>query len=475
MFVRTANPSIASTSPDFKKSWILIVGFVGLMGLSLAAGVGKAAALLFPVGSLYIACFFYFRMPHYYVGFTWWLWFIGPFVRRLIDFREGGLTPGDFVLTPLLVTWVSAITFFRYLPYLYDKKALPFLLCISSVVYAFIVGTIQGNPLNANTYGTLKLLGPIFFGFHLFLDSPNYPKYRKVFLSVFLWGLIVMGVYGIFQRLILPQWDQLYLLHIEKENEVSQGVNSAFGLFSTAEGRQQFAGLIFPGLLLMLCHAGKSLPFIASIFGYLNFLLSRARAGWVSWLISMAIFLPSLKPQRQVRIILLISVSIAVMIPLSLTEPFSGFITERLGSLTDLSGDNSIGVRRAAYNALFGEAIKEVIGRGVGFDLSRLTKISTFDGAILPMMFWLGWIGITFFAAGIYLLLWKVFSEKKSQNDDFASASRAIAIGLFFQVGLNLIFISTLAMVFWGFAGISLAANAYYRGILEGVESELSQ
>lgn len=471
MFVGTANPSIASASPDLKKSWILITVFISLVGLTLAAGVGKAAAFLFLAGALYLALFFYFKMPHYYIGFTWWLWFIGPLIRRLIDFRAGGLTPGDFVLTPILVTWVSAITFIRYLPYLYDRQALPFLLCISSVVYAFIVGVIQGNPLNANTYGTLKILGPIFFGFHLFLDSSNYPKYRRVFLNTFLWGLIIMGIYGIFQRLVLPQWDQLYLLLIEKEEEISQGVNSTFGLFSTSEGRQQFAGLLFPGLLLMLCHTKKMPAFVASIFGYLNLLLSRARAGWVSWLVSMAIFLPSLKPRRQMRIILLISISIAVMIPLSLTEPFSSFITDRVGSLTDLSSDGSLGVRQAAYNVLFGKAIKEVVGRGIGFDLGRLTRISTFDGAILPMMFWLGWIGLIFFAAGIYLLLWKVLAVKSSRDDDFAGASRAIAFGLFCQVGFNLIFVSTLAMVFWGFAGISLAANAYYRDLRESVGS----
>ncbi len=472
MFIGTANPTIPSTSPDLRKSWILIIVFCSLMGLSLAAGVSKAAALLFPVGSLYIAFFFYFKMPHYYVGFTWWLWFVGPLIRRIIDFRSGGLTPGDFVLTPLLVTWVSAITFVRYLPYLYNKQALPFLLCISSVAYAFVIGVIQGNPLNANTYGTLKILAPILFGFHIFINSQHYPKYRKVFLSVFLWGLIIMGIYGIIQRVILPGWDQFYLLNIEKEEEISEGVNSTFGLFSTSEGRQQFAGLLFPGLLLMLCHDGKFQPFIGSIFGYLNLLLSRARAGWVSWLVSMAIFLPSLKPRRQFRIILLISVSIAVMIPLSMTEPFSTFITDRIGSLSNLSDDNSIGVRQAAYNVLFGKAIKEVVGRGIGFDLSRLTKISTFDGAILPMMFWLGWIGIIFFTAGIYLLLWKIFSGKVEKDDAFASASRAIAIGLFFQVGLNLIFISTLAMVFWGFTGISLAANAYYRNLKESAEPD---
>ena len=472
MFIRTLNHSISSADSDLRKAWILFIGLILATGLPLAAGISKLSALIFLAGSCFTALFLYFKLPHYYVGFAWWLWFVGPLVRRLIDFKSGGLTPGDFVLTPLLVTWVSAITFFRYLPYLYNKQALPFLLCIASVVYGFVVGVIQGNALNANTYGTLKILGPIFFGFHLFIDARNYPRYRKVIMSVFMWGLIVMGLYGLGQRLVLPEWDQFYLLNIAKEQEIAEGADSAFGLFSSAEGRQQLAGLLVPGLILMLCRGGKVQPFVASILGYLSLLLSQARAGWLSWLVSLIVFLPSLKPRLQVRIVTLILVTVAVMIPVSMTEPFSTFITARLDSLSSLSDDNSLGTRQAAYNLLFGRAIMELAGKGIGFDLSRLTKISTFDGAILPMMFWLGWVGITFFVAGLYLLLGKIFSGKVSRDDAFANASRAIAIGMFVQVGLNLIFISSLAMVFWGFAGTSLAANAYYRDLRERPQLE---
>jgi hypothetical protein len=475
MFIGTVNILISDTASDSKRAWILIVGLITILGLSLVAGFGKISILLFPVGSLYIGFFLYFKLPHYYVGFAWWLWFIGPLIRRLIDFKSGGITPGDYVLTPALVTWISAITFIRYLPRLYDRQALPFLLCIASISYGFLVGVFQGTPLNSNVYGTLKLLGPIFFGFHLFINSRNYPQYKKVVTSIFLWGLIVMGIYGLIQRLTLPEWDQLYLLNIAKEGEISEGVNSAFGLFSSTEGRQQFAGFLFPGLVLMLCRGAKLRPLIASVLGYLSLLLSQARAGWLSWLVSIIIFLPSLKPRSQIRIVTLIFISVAVLIPLSMTEPFSTFITARINSLSSLSDDNSLGTRQAAYNLLFGKAIVELVGKGIGFDLSRLTRISSFDGAILPMMFWLGWIGIIFFIAGIYLLLWKIFSGKISQDDSFASASRAIALSMFVQVGLNLIFISSLAMVFWGFTGIYLAANSYYRDLLEGAQTEIHQ
>lgn len=447
---------------DSRRAWILIISFCLLLLISIIAGVNRLSVLFFPLGSIYLGLLLYWRYPHLYVGFVWWLWFVGPLLRRLIDFRSGGLTPGHFMLTPTLVTWISVITLFRYFPRLYDRQALPFALCAGSIFYGFVVGVIEGNPLNSNTYGTLQMLGPIFFGFHLFIHSDDYPTYRKITLSVFLWGVIFMGLYGLIQRLILPGWDQAFLFNIAKDSQIIEGVNSGFGLFSTTEGRQQFAGFMMAGLLLLLCQGGRLLTFVGAGLGTLTFLLSRARAGWLSWGISMVAFIPSLKPRFQIRIISLVFILAVLVIPLTFLEPFSTFINDRIGSLSSLEDDVSLSTRGAAYNLLFAQAVVEVVGKGIGFELSRLTKISAFDGAILPMLFWLGWVGVLVFVSGILLVLWKMFSARSLRADPFASASRAITVGILAQIGFNLIFIASLAMVFWGFVGMTLAAGTYH-------------
>ena len=448
--------------PDTKQAWILIGIFSLLLSLLITAGAGLFAALFFLGGSVFLGGYLYFKYPHLYIGLVWWLWFIGPLIRRLIDFRRGSLTPGHFMLTPSLVALISVITFVKYLPLFYKKQALPFLFCAGSIAYGFIIGVAHRNPLNSNIYGTLQILGPLFFGYHIFTTSYNYPLYRKTILRVFLWGVIVMGIYGIAQRLLLPNWDQFYLLNIEKEHQVAEGIESTFGLFSTTEGRQQFAGFMVAGLILILCQKGQPLGFIGSAFGYLTFLLSRARAGWLSWCVSLVLFIPSLKPKLQVRIISLVCLSGILVIPLTTMEPFSTFINDRVGSLSDIEGDNSLYTRRLAYNVLFAKAITEFVGKGIGFNLANYAQISTYDGAILPMFFWLGWLGVFFFSCGIAMLIFKLLTARISRTDSFANASRAIAMGIFAQIGFNLIFIASLALVFWGFLGMALAANSYY-------------
>ncbi|WP_299410508.1 O-antigen ligase domain-containing protein [Acaryochloris sp. IP29b_bin.148] len=457
-----ASLSLAN-SPNTKQAWILISVFSLVLSLLILAGVGLSAALFFFLGSVSLGGYLYFKHPHLYVGFVWWLWFVGPLIRRLIDFRRGSLTPGHFMLTPSLVALISIITFVKYLPRFYKNQALPFVLCAGSIFYGFVIGVVYRNPLNSNIYGTLQILGPLFFGYHLFTTSYNYPLYRKTILRVFLWGVIVMGVYGIAQRLFLPSWDQFYLLNIEKEHQIAEGIDSTFGLFSTTEGRQQFAGLLAAGLILILCQEGKLLGFMGAALGYLTLLLSRARAGWLSWLVSLVLFIPSLKPKLQVRIVSVVCISGILVIPLTTMEPFSTFISDRVGSLSDIEGDNSLYTRRVAYNFLFAKAITEVVGKGIGLNLANYAQISTFDGAILPMFFWLGWLGIIFFSGGIAMLLCKLLTASISRTDSFANASRAIAIGIFIQIGFNLIFIASLALVFWGFLGMALAANSYYK------------
>ncbi|MCG8363360.1 MAG: O-antigen ligase domain-containing protein, partial [Pseudanabaenales cyanobacterium] len=70
------------------------MGLVLFLALGFLIGAGRFLVLLFPLGSIVVGVFLYRRYPIFYVGFTWWLWFLGPLVRRLIDYQSGHLTYG---------------------------------------------------------------------------------------------------------------------------------------------------------------------------------------------------------------------------------------------------------------------------------------------------------------------------------------------------------------------------------------------
>ena len=42
--------------------------------------------------TLAVGALLYWRRPGLYIGFTWWLWFLTPEVRRLVDYQQGWTT-----------------------------------------------------------------------------------------------------------------------------------------------------------------------------------------------------------------------------------------------------------------------------------------------------------------------------------------------------------------------------------------------
>jgi len=161
-----------------------------VIALGLLAGAGRFLVLVFPAGSLAVGVFLYVRYPILYVGFTWWMWFLAPFVRRLIDFQSGYTTPGSWNTAPLLVTSICFATLVQQLPKSRKQGSLPFILSLGSVFYGFLSLLIQ-RPINLKAITIL--LGwsvPILFSFHLFTNWRDYPSYRQNIQRTFLWGVL---------------------------------------------------------------------------------------------------------------------------------------------------------------------------------------------------------------------------------------------------------------------------------------------
>jgi hypothetical protein len=79
---------------------------------------------------------------------------------------------------------------------------------------ACLVGLINNPPL-AVARAFLEWLTPILFGFHLFIHWRHYPSYRQNIQRIFLWGVLVMGVYGVLQYLVAPEWDRFWLINVK--------------------------------------------------------------------------------------------------------------------------------------------------------------------------------------------------------------------------------------------------------------------
>lgn len=426
-----------------------------LTTLCLLAGLGKVLNLLFPAGSLAVAVFLYFRYPVLYIGFTWWIFFLTPFVRRVADFRSGFTDPSPMLLAPPLVAMVTIVTFYRNLPKAKALGGLPFIFSAIGVFYGFLIGLVNGLPVPA-IISFMIWISPILFGFHLFVNWRNYPDYRQNIQSTFFWGVLVTATYGVYQYLVAPEWDRFWL--IETKLYTSMGKPEPLGIrvWSTMNSPLHFATVMIPGTILLLIGQGASrIPGLA--VGILSLLLTSVRTAWGGWIVSLVALLGFLRGIVQMRFIALLLVLVILVVPLSTVEPFAQVIQARLQSLTNVKDDQSAQDRSNLYSVLSDKALNEYIGKGNG-------TLGPIDSGVLEMILTLGWLGSLPYVGGLLLLLYNLFQgSKSSSSDPFASTTRAIALGFLPMLAGSNVIVGISGMVFWGFLGLGMAANKYHQ------------
>jgi hypothetical protein len=454
-------------------AWTAILGFVLVSALATLGGAGSLIRLAFPVGAFLVSVFLYRRYPILYLGFTWWLWFLTPWVRRLIDLRAGFVDPSPVLLAPFLATIVTLATFLRHFPKLYRREGLPFVLCFLGVVYAVFIGFINskygfesdvvkaiysgGFTVSSTTVvlRALDWLTPILFSFHLLTHWQEYPEYRQNMQRTFRWGVLVMGTYGVVQYLVAPEWDRLWLRSIFEGSLVfGRPEPMGFRLFSTMNSAAPFAQAMMVGLLLLLADQGI-LRFFGAGFGYLAFLLTLVRTAWGGWFLGLLIFSSSLKPKLQMRLIMTVLVVGILTFPLTTVEPFSEVINSRFNSISTVEEDTSFQARSATYNNIMSIIPYRPLGQGLG--------VPALDSAFLDLLAAMGWLGGIPFIGGLVLILFKLSQCLKLRFDPFLSATTAISISSFGMSLLNNLFAGIQGMLFWSFIGISLAGHKYYQ------------
>lgn len=428
-------------------AWTAILVLIILTIIGGAAGAGKILNILFPLGTFAVGLLLYFRAPILYVGFTWWIWFLSPLVRRIADYRGAGFTdPSPILLAPLLATLISLITLLKYLPNIRRIGGLPFALSLTGVIYGYLVGLINRNPATV-TIGLLEWLAPILFGFHIFAHWRDYPAYRQNTQRTLIWGTLIMGTYGVIQYVIAPEWDRFWII---ASNLTTIGSPEPFGIrvYSTMNSVEPFSAVMTAGLLLLFS-TQSVIRFPASAVGYLAFLLSLGRSAWLGWLVGLVSLAVSFKPKLQMRLLLTVLVMILCIVPLVTMEQFSQVIGDRISTLSDVENDGSAAVRKENFEQMFDMALTNYLGDGVGGIF--------YDNAILGFLVNLGWLGSLPYISGILLLVFNLFRESKANKDPFLSATQAIIISCLIRLPVNAVVIAASGIPFWFFLGIGTA------------------
>ena len=437
-------------------AWTAILGFVLITVVGTLIAPGRIMNLVFPASAFAVAALLYFRYPLLYNGFSWWIWFATAFVRRLIDFRGGFTDPSPVLLAPLLVTGLTLLTMGRYLPTALRSGGLPFVMTMGAVVYGFLVKVID-KPSPTALISLLDWLVPITYGFHLFVQWRDYPNYRQNLQRTFVWGVLVMGAYGIIQFMLAPAWDLAWLTN--SNMVTANGFHGktlgpfAIRVFSTMHSVEPFGAVLTGGLLLMFTSKEVvNLP--ASIVGYLTFLFTMMRSAWIGWAAGLLTLIGSLTTKAKLRLVLTITVILLCVLPLATMEPFSEAIGGRLQTLVDFQTDDSAQGRQEDFKYYIASAVTNVTGSGI--------ERQSWDNTILALLNYIGWVGTVPYLGGMLLIVMQLFLSPAGRIDPFIAVSRAIVVSCLVRLPANGIVFGPSCVLLWGFLGIGLAAIKYH-------------
>ena len=152
-----ACPRYAGKSPACRFRDILargaIVGFALVFGTLMLLGAGSVVRPLFTPVAIVLAVALFTISRTQYVTFVIWLFFLTPFVRRVVDYQLGYQETSLVVLAPILAASVSLYLLVKKLPLLYSIGFLPFLIILCGLLYAYFVGIIN----NGSGFRNLRL------------------------------------------------------------------------------------------------------------------------------------------------------------------------------------------------------------------------------------------------------------------------------------------------------------------------------
>jgi len=411
----------------------------GFTGLLILAHQGTVLTLAFTVLSVATGMWLYFVSPARYVGFMWWMWFLSPEVRRLADFGKGSFTPTSIIqVAPLAVTMLSGLSLLRYYPVLAQRRGLPLLLAMAGLAYAFVIGVVANGPLAA-AYDLANWVYPLLIGFHIMVHARDYPQYRKTIVNSFIYGMLVMGAYGVVQFFLMPQWDAMWMIG---SNMNSQGDPVPLGVrvFSTMNSSGPFAFAMMGAMVLVMA-AEHRVRWIAAAFGFLAFALSLVRSTWGGWAIAMVIQLVKSSNRVRARIVISALVLAGLCVPLLAVGPVADRMQQRLDTLVNLKDDQSYEARNQFYAEFAKTAFTDVTGEGLGATgastkLSsgngQLGKYGSFDSGVMNIPFVLGWPGTLLYMSGaLWLIARAVRVSFRLKHDRYVAACLSLAVSIF--------------------------------------------
>jgi hypothetical protein len=431
----------------------------------LLAGAGGRLANYAYIGvSALAGLILYFRSPGGYVSFSLWLWFLTPFVRRVLDMHHGWLPANPALLAAPAVGLLSVLTILRRPSELRGNLYAPYLLVFFAFVYGYVVGIINNGFIPAS-YALLTYVAPAFFGLHLGLSWRRYPELAVSLRRTFFLALPLLAAYGIYQFVAMPRWDALWMINADMRS-IGSPLPFLSRVFGTLNTPGPYAAVLCAGALMLLPQSGR-LRFIPIGLAIVSLLLARTRAMWVAFLIGLLMQQFGQPLRKMPRYVITLVLVTLVALPIASLPKFSALIAPRLATFTNLSQDNSF-IKRYNFSEQAAASIVETAeGNGLGatggaVKLRAMQGVVSLDNGFLEIFYVFGWPGGMLFFVGLAGILLQTLRFRETRSDPMANSLRSIAVSLGAILPIGEVFTGATGTLIWMAVGMGIGGHGYH-------------
>lgn len=433
--------------------------------LSNQAGILR---IVFPLLTLGVGGILLRHSKPLYVGMVFWLWFITPFLARMADYQSGWSPTSAVEIAPYTTAAISAIPLLARFHRLANWKTLPYICALAAIVYGFILGITYLPPFNVMR-ALVNWLIPIIFGLFIYENKELYFEFRRVIEKAFLYGTLILGVYGTYQFFELPEWDRAWMLNVQMNSfgEIDPMKTRAF---STMNAPAIYAAVAACGLLLLFNLKGK-LRLLSAAAGFIGLILTLSRASWLTFAAGCLYLTVFLGMRERYRLMIGAASCFVFLLGISQIPAVNEIIWHRVETFSQPGQDDSFSARVEGHGVAMREIAEEPWGEGIGStDTLHNTEgdddmIGPHDSTLLELLYSLGWGGTLIYGTGLALMGLQLFGA--GRGDYFTLSGKAIMIGMLVQALLNSIFLGVLGFMFWTFASMCLA-QAEFVGHMKG-------
>jgi len=424
---------------------------------------------IFPVLAFAAAAVLYARSKPAYVSFVMWLWFLSPFLRRLVDYRTEFVATSPLLIAPVLATSIAGWALVTRTRSLARPGAIPFLGALAGVAYGTFIGLLNFPLINV-AQSLANWLAPILFAFFLYEECELYTEFRRVIEKTFLYGVLVMGLYGVFQFFMLPEWDRVWIVAM-KTGAFGYPLPMMVRVFSTMNATPAFSMYLMAGLLMLFSMQHSRLRIPVALLGFFNFLLTTDRASWIGFLVGLIFLAMHMGMRQRVKIFTMMIGCALLLGGISLLPPVNEILTSRFQSVTDPKHDESYNTRILGHEMAFAQLAHEPVGEGMAamemnhYNFGMDDKLGPHDSTILEFLFSLGYVGTFVYFAGLAVAGYRLLTDKQVR-DPFTYTMMAVTLSFFAQAILNSIMLGVLGFVVWLSIAMTLAAREHGVAVL---------